>query len=64
MKGLSLKAARVNAGLTQKEAAMAINVTERTLHSWENGVTYPTVDKLLLLCGLYGVQIGDIFIPS
>lgn len=63
MKKLSLKAARVNAGLTQEEAAQAINVTWKTLISWEKGVTHPTVDKLLRLCSLYDVQISDIFIP-
>ena len=63
MKKLSLKAARVNTGLTQEEAAQAINVTGRTLISWEKGVTHPTVDKLLRLCSLYDVQISDIFMP-
>ena len=63
MKKLSLKAARVNAGLTQEEAEQAINVTGKTLISWEKGVTHPTVDKLLRLCSPYDVQISDIFIP-
>ena len=63
MKKLSLKAARVNAGLTQEEAAQAINVTGKTLISWEKGVTHPTVDKLLRLCSPYDVQISDIFMP-
>ena len=63
MKKLSLKAARVNTGLTQEEAAQAINVTWKTLISWEKGVTHPTVDKLLRLCSPYDVQISDIFIP-
>ena len=35
MKKLSLKSARVNTGLTQEEAAQAINVTGKTLISWE-----------------------------
>ena len=63
MKKLSLKAARVNTGLTQEEAAQTINVTGKTLISWEKGVTHPTVDKLLRLCSPYDVQISDIFIP-
>ena len=63
MKKLSLKAARVNTGLTQEEAAQAINVTGKTLISWEKGVTHPTVDKLLRLCSPYDVQISDIFMP-
>lgn len=32
---ISLKAARVNAGLTQKEAAKSIGVSERQLCLWE-----------------------------
>lgn len=64
MKTLTLKAARVNAGLTQSDVARAIKVTARTLHSWEVSATYPTIDKLLLLCDLYGILIGDIFIPT
>ena len=63
MKKLSLKAARVNAGLTQEEAAQAINVTGKTLISWEIGVTHPTVDKLLRLCSLYDVQTAIFLYP-
>ena len=63
MTKLALTAARVNTGLTQEEAAQAINVTGKTLISWEKGVTHPTVDKLLRLCSPYDVQISDIFIP-
>lgn len=35
MPKISLKAARVNAGLTQEQAAKAIGRTKQTLVSWE-----------------------------
>ena len=40
---LTLKAARINAGLTQKKAAEKLGVTEQTISNWENGITYPDV---------------------
>lgn len=45
MKTLTLKAARVNAGLTQSDVARAIKVTARTLHSWEVSATLLTTTK-------------------
>ena len=34
---ISLAAARVNANMTQEQAAAAINVSKSTINSWENG---------------------------
>ena len=53
----------MNAGLTQEEAAQAINVTGKTLISWEKGVTHPTVDKLWRLCSPYDVQTAIFLYP-
>ena len=50
---ISLAAARVNAGYTQKEAAEKITMSKRTLSRWESGKTAPTVDKFIELCRLY-----------
>jgi transcriptional regulator with XRE-family HTH domain len=58
---ISLKAARVNCGLTQKEAAARIKINPTTLSKWENGKTYPTADKLAELCRVYGLGIDDVF---
>ena len=38
---ISLAAARVNAGYTQKEAAEKLTMSKRTLNRWENGKTAP-----------------------
>ena len=55
MPKLTLKAARVNAGLTQKEAAEALKVSNKTLGNWENGVSAPKADKIDAICDLYSV---------
>lgn len=57
---ITLKAARVNAGLTQKAAADSIGVDPATLHRWESGAVIPKSDKLSALCNLYGCTIDFI----
>lgn len=58
---ITLKAARVNAGMTQREAAKAINVSRISIQSWENGWTNISAVNLLKLCKLYNVTPEDIF---
>jgi len=65
MPKITLKAARVNAGLTQKEAAKRLNVSNKTLCNWENGLAMPKVDKIEPICALYNVTYDQlIFITS
>lgn len=59
----SIKAARVNAGLTQKEAAKALGVSETTVIKWEKGASVPLADKFLEMCHLYKVSPDEIFLP-
>lgn len=59
---ITLKAARVNCGLKQNEAAKCLGVDKSTLGNWENGKTFPTADRLAQMCKLYGVGIDDIFL--
>lgn len=62
---ISLKAARVNAGLSQKEAAKKLDVSNKTLGSWESGATMPSVDKIDAICDLYGIPYDNInFLPN
>lgn len=62
---LSLKSARVNAQLSQKDAAKAIGVSNKTLSSWENGVTSPTASVIPVICELYGVPYNQLnFLPN
>ncbi|MDD7291501.1 helix-turn-helix transcriptional regulator [Veillonella caviae] len=53
--GLTLKAARVNVGLTQKQAANGIGVSESTLLKYEQGKSYPDVKTLKKIEKLYKI---------
>ena len=57
---MTLKAARVNAGLTQKEAARALGIGQQTLSNYENGVSYPDVPIIKRLEDLYGVEYKNL----
>ena len=62
---ISIKAARVNKGMSQKVAANRIGVSNKTLGNWENGVTFPPVDKIPLICEVYGVPFNLLnFLPT
>ena len=62
---ITLEAARVNAGYTQKSAAKQLRVSNKTLQNWESGKTYPNADKIPEICGLYGIPYDVInFLPK
>ena len=62
---ISLKAARVNAELSQKEVAKTLKVSNKTVHSWEKGETSPSAKHIDALCELYKVSYDDIiFLPN
>lgn len=46
MQKITLKAARVNSGLRQKEAAKKLGVSASTLYKWEAGKNKPNVKYL------------------
>ena len=61
---LTLKAARINKGLRQEEAARLIGVGTDTLGNYERGVTYPDVPILKKIEKVYNVEYKDIiFLP-
>lgn len=57
---LTLKAARVNKGLTQGEAAQRLGITVGTLSYYERGVTKPTVDMIEKILALYELHYDNI----
>lgn len=62
---ITIRAARVNAGYSQKEAADRLGVSNKTLGNWEKGITFPPADKIPLICELYGVSFDNLnFLPS
>ena len=56
---ISLKAARVNAEMSQREAAERIGVDVSTVLNWEKGKTSPKAVQLQKLCEVYGVDSVD-----
>lgn len=50
---ISLKAARVNAGLTQMEAARELGIAPLTIVNWENGKHTPLRRKRQLIAVVY-----------
>lgn len=62
---ITLEAARRNAGLTQKDAADQLGISNKTLGNWENGVTFPDAMQIVKICDLYGVPYDCInFLPK
>lgn len=57
---ISMKSARVNAGLTQKAAAKALGISNTTLWNWENGKTFPDQPYIEKICALYGMPYDAI----
>lgn len=58
---VSLKAARVNADLTQKDVSKALGISNKTLINWESGISSPSAKYIDALCELYGASYNDIF---
>ena len=58
---ISLEAARVNAKLSQKEAAKRLGITPETLRNYELGKTLPDIGMATRIESLYQYPISHIF---
>lgn len=61
---ISLKAARVNAGLTQSDVARYLKKNKQTIVNWETGKTPIDMGNFTALCGLYKISKDFIFLPK
>lgn len=62
---ISPKAARVNCGLTQQEAADALGISKGALLSYEKYRTFPDIGMAKKIAALYGMSVDDIiFVPE
>ena len=64
MPKISLEAVRVNAGMTQKEWAKNLGVSNVTVVNWEKGNTEPSLSVLRRMCELSGIPMDFIFVPD
>lgn len=60
---ITMAAARVNAGLTQKQFAEQCGVSESTVIKWESGVSHPHIKRLPLIEKAYGIPLDNVRIP-
>ena len=58
-----MKAARVNANLSQENVAKKMKKSKVTINNWENGKTEIDYGNLTELCRLYSVTMDDIILP-
>lgn len=61
---ISLKAASVNANMTQDDVARHLHKNKQTIVNWENGKTPVDMANFLALCNLYKINEDYIFLPS
>ena len=61
---ISLEAARVNAGMTQREVAKRMNVNAATIANWDKGKTTLKVDQFMRLCDIYKCPQDAIFLGN
>ena len=57
---ITLKAARVNAEMTQTEAAKALGISKNTLLNYEKYKTIPDIEKSKRMAKLYGCTVNDL----
>ncbi len=64
MQKLTLKAARVNAGLSQEKASELLHINRTTLWHWERGTRKPSFANMKLMSSLYDCPIELISLPE
>jgi DNA-binding XRE family transcriptional regulator len=57
---ISIKAARVNAGLTQEEVAKALKKSKNTIVSYEAYTSSPDMNVGLAMAKLFNMSVDDI----
>lgn len=51
---------RKNVGLTQKQLAEKLNITDRAVSKWETGKALPDSSIMLELCRILGITVNDL----
>ena len=57
---IQLKAARVNANLTQKAVAKELGISKNSIVNYESYKSRPSVDLAKKFAKLYGMKVDDI----
>ncbi|MGB0411721.1 MAG: helix-turn-helix domain-containing protein, partial [Pikeienuella sp.] len=57
----TIRAARIRANVSLKDAADHLGVTKATMSRIETGIAGITADRIIILAKLYGVTVAEIF---
>ncbi|MBR1702597.1 MAG: helix-turn-helix transcriptional regulator [Lachnospiraceae bacterium] len=58
--GSKIKSARLEAELTQEQAAEALGVSRQTISNWENEKTYPDIVSVVKMSDLYHISLDHL----
>ena len=61
---IQLKAARVNANLTQDDVAKTLKIAKNSVVNYESYASVPSVELAQKLANLYGMKVDDIIWSS
>lgn len=59
--GNNLKQARKDKGMTQKEVAALLHMTQQQYSRFERGIFELNYDQILFLCELYDIDANELF---
>lgn len=57
---MSYKSARLATGMSVREAAKRLLVTDAAIYMWETGQMNPRADRLPEIAALYGVSVDEL----
>ena len=58
--GVTIARLRKAKGLTQKELAEKVHVSDKAVSRWETGKNYPDIETLVRLAEVFDVQVGEL----
>lgn len=61
---LAISAARKRLGITQKELAIRLNVSQGAISQWEIGTTNPSIELLPRLAEILGCTVDELLVKE
>lgn len=58
--GTNMQYLRKQQGMTQEELAEAMGVSRQTISKWESDTSYPEMEKLMQICGLFSCSMDTL----
>ena len=58
--GISISKLRKKCGMTQSQLAQKLNISDKTVSRWENGLGFPEITQFPILASIFGVTVDYI----